>query len=304
MDDGKPTPRPETGPMRFGDDWTGVFIRGDNAAGYLVMAGSDMPPGLRDLLSLSNDADERERDGIQRMRPFAECLATPAEPDDEHERCEQCRAIVPLDDVRRDVESVPFCPGCYESLARDPACRVDPPRVDAMPEARAVAEAALAWHALDYQCPTNRDELATLNAAGDRAYQALEAAVTAYAKATGRAGRLSAGPVVAAPVPPRVDVEALTAIGHAAYWGVDVDEAKRWINNPPGDVTADDSRRAALSVSRAVLAHVAELRRAEREAWAAFNGCSDDEHDTRLIAAQEASARTLAAIDALGGGIT
>lgn len=23
--------RPETGPMRFGDDWTGVFIRGDHA---------------------------------------------------------------------------------------------------------------------------------------------------------------------------------------------------------------------------------------------------------------------------------
>lgn len=24
--------RPETGPMRFGGDWTGVFFRGDNAA--------------------------------------------------------------------------------------------------------------------------------------------------------------------------------------------------------------------------------------------------------------------------------
>lgn len=23
--------RPETGPMQFGDDWPGVFIRGDNA---------------------------------------------------------------------------------------------------------------------------------------------------------------------------------------------------------------------------------------------------------------------------------
>ena len=28
--------RPETGPMRFGDDWTGLFIRGDNALGYAV----------------------------------------------------------------------------------------------------------------------------------------------------------------------------------------------------------------------------------------------------------------------------
>lgn len=28
--------RPETGPMQFGDDWPGVFIRGDNAFGYAV----------------------------------------------------------------------------------------------------------------------------------------------------------------------------------------------------------------------------------------------------------------------------
>lgn len=27
-------PRPETGPMRFGDDWTGIFIRGDNAFSF------------------------------------------------------------------------------------------------------------------------------------------------------------------------------------------------------------------------------------------------------------------------------
>lgn len=26
-----PDGRPETGPMQFGDDWPGVFIRGDNA---------------------------------------------------------------------------------------------------------------------------------------------------------------------------------------------------------------------------------------------------------------------------------
>lgn len=28
--------RVETGPVRFGDDWTGVFIRGDNAFGLLA----------------------------------------------------------------------------------------------------------------------------------------------------------------------------------------------------------------------------------------------------------------------------
>lgn len=26
--------RPETGPMQFGDDWPGIFIRGDNALFY------------------------------------------------------------------------------------------------------------------------------------------------------------------------------------------------------------------------------------------------------------------------------
>jgi hypothetical protein len=26
--------RPETGPMLFGDDWPGVFVRGDDALGY------------------------------------------------------------------------------------------------------------------------------------------------------------------------------------------------------------------------------------------------------------------------------
>lgn len=30
------SPRVETGPVRFGDDWTGVFIRGDNAFGYIM----------------------------------------------------------------------------------------------------------------------------------------------------------------------------------------------------------------------------------------------------------------------------
>lgn len=28
--------RVETGPVQFGDDWPGVFIRGDNAFGYML----------------------------------------------------------------------------------------------------------------------------------------------------------------------------------------------------------------------------------------------------------------------------
>lgn len=28
--------RPETGPMQFGEDWPGVFIRGDNSLGFAM----------------------------------------------------------------------------------------------------------------------------------------------------------------------------------------------------------------------------------------------------------------------------
>ena len=57
------TSRAETGPMQFGDDWPGVFIRGDNALMYANaldgvlrdMRGQDVyarlqVEGLRDLL--------------------------------------------------------------------------------------------------------------------------------------------------------------------------------------------------------------------------------------------------------------
>lgn len=30
------TPRVETGPTQFGDDWPGIFIRGDNAFAYAL----------------------------------------------------------------------------------------------------------------------------------------------------------------------------------------------------------------------------------------------------------------------------
>ena len=30
------TPRVETGPTRFGEDWPGLFIRGDEALGYAM----------------------------------------------------------------------------------------------------------------------------------------------------------------------------------------------------------------------------------------------------------------------------
>lgn len=79
--------RPETGPMTFDGDWWGVFIRGDNAFGYLQALRMISDPeastvareyavamlrGLTDLLASADHhaADPEE----QRMRPFAECV--------------------------------------------------------------------------------------------------------------------------------------------------------------------------------------------------------------------------------------
>lgn len=52
--------RVETGPVRFGKDWPGVFVRGDNAAGYLgairaVQCGAS-PALLEGLASLLRSA--------------------------------------------------------------------------------------------------------------------------------------------------------------------------------------------------------------------------------------------------------
>ena len=58
--------RPETGAMRFGDDWTGVFIRGDSAIcyrAYLMMAREELPEPrkryLDGLIEVLSEADER-----------------------------------------------------------------------------------------------------------------------------------------------------------------------------------------------------------------------------------------------------
>lgn len=98
IDEGIAQRRPETGPMKFGDDWTGLFIRGDNAAYYayrlrtvlelldravLSRAVSDAftrssLEGLIRLLGSSNEfaRDEegkpyaRQPEGLQHMLPF------------------------------------------------------------------------------------------------------------------------------------------------------------------------------------------------------------------------------------------
>lgn len=89
--------------MRFGDDWPGVFLRGDNAFAYSMAlstlldaiegtakratdAGNPVSEGLASLVTLSSflrglagdlaSCDVREKPSIVNdLRPFAECLA-------------------------------------------------------------------------------------------------------------------------------------------------------------------------------------------------------------------------------------
>lgn len=76
--------RPETGPMKFGDDWRGIFIRGDNAGYYalvlehietLIPDGDFINRGVVHGLRMTLcGADERyESKETQIMKSFDEC---------------------------------------------------------------------------------------------------------------------------------------------------------------------------------------------------------------------------------------
>ncbi len=75
-------PRAETGAMCFGDDWRGLFIRGDNALAFARKLAFLIPtsyPGARgevlELLKLLESADH-SRTGVpvQKLKPFPETL--------------------------------------------------------------------------------------------------------------------------------------------------------------------------------------------------------------------------------------
>lgn len=76
--------------MKFGDDWTGVFLRGDDAILYGMMLEQllhglpkELPPeialhaailrGFIDLLKGSHEFSSAPRD-CQTLRPFEECV--------------------------------------------------------------------------------------------------------------------------------------------------------------------------------------------------------------------------------------
>jgi hypothetical protein len=86
--------RAETGPMEFADDWTGVFVRGDNALGdsfhiaaALEILDASESPGaalsanaIRGMMELLAGARQGARPDVQKLRVFSDCVAVPAEP--------------------------------------------------------------------------------------------------------------------------------------------------------------------------------------------------------------------------------
>ncbi len=83
--------RAESGPVQFGDDWTGIFLRGDYAGPMtmtllMVIDAIDRneKPSLIDLITLRGfaevlaESDERgKREAVQLLLPFEECLVCP-----------------------------------------------------------------------------------------------------------------------------------------------------------------------------------------------------------------------------------
>lgn len=77
--------RPETGPMQFGDDWPGCFIRGDHAVHFGVMLEQLLntvspieysPLAIVQLQGLANDlqnADIRSGVQAQKLLAFDQC---------------------------------------------------------------------------------------------------------------------------------------------------------------------------------------------------------------------------------------
>lgn len=80
--------RPETGSMKFGEDWTGCFIRGDNA-GYLSFQLSLLRDHLKEknveldfldemalneIINLLSNSLEGTDPSVQRLKEFDECI--------------------------------------------------------------------------------------------------------------------------------------------------------------------------------------------------------------------------------------
>jgi hypothetical protein len=74
--------RPKTGLVKFAGDWTGVFIRGDDAKRLAYALDCDDPGValLEEVLPLLRSSDERTHDEsteVQKLRPWHRCQPWP-----------------------------------------------------------------------------------------------------------------------------------------------------------------------------------------------------------------------------------
>lgn len=60
-------PRVETGPTRFGDDWCGVFIRGDSAAYYAMLLRQVLHPSGEDVDAMTGALARINLHGLMRI---------------------------------------------------------------------------------------------------------------------------------------------------------------------------------------------------------------------------------------------
>jgi len=72
--------RAETGPIQFGDDWPGVFIRGKDAFYFLkvceaLVAGNPLTQaGLDNLKGILESSDQRVKATAIKMKSFGDCM--------------------------------------------------------------------------------------------------------------------------------------------------------------------------------------------------------------------------------------
>ncbi len=72
--------RAETGPMKFKDDWPGIFIRGDNAFFYLkvceaLTANNPIAEkGLEELKQILASSQVRPDMDVSKMKSFDKCV--------------------------------------------------------------------------------------------------------------------------------------------------------------------------------------------------------------------------------------
>lgn len=84
MDD-MPRNRAETGPMIFGDDWRGIFIRGDNSMFFITqlqlvleLDGDNLSKHSKEVINGTINefcrSNHHSPDKVQMMKPFKECF--------------------------------------------------------------------------------------------------------------------------------------------------------------------------------------------------------------------------------------